>query len=960
MEKNMLKVKRSLVLALIIAMISATGTSVAKAEVVSFVSAGNEIYVEQGQPVTLENLTGQTCTTTCIWSVLDFTSGIQWSADANGAMTGTAAALGGHDVELRGLATELVADSFVTTATYTSSFRIYVVQGQTIAFDPVVGTSFAPGTSVSVRATSSTGLPVSYASLTPAVCSVNSASGLVSLIGEGRCRVEASRAADLSWIDAASTINIESVAAQNGQMGGASVGGGVTAADNEMPQQMSQTITFADISDQLLSTGTITAIATASSLLPVTFAATGTCTVNATTGVITFTSEGTCTITASQAGYGHDDNDNDNDKDKDKDEKNDDVYFEAAADVVKSFSIRRDQIITLNNPGAQYFVANSTFSAAVASFNPVLPARDVTYVSTTTGVCTVNPTSGLVTVLAIGSCSITGTQAGTAFLTADTDTVVFVISNKLTQTISFPNPGETRLGVNPFYLAPTAVPSGLQVSYLSNTPNVCTVRNSAVTILTTGTCSITASQPGNGTYSAAQSVTQPFAVIFGTTNTINVSQQGNKVLPVTPFNLNAAATSGLTVTYVSANTAVCTVSAEGLVTVVGAGTCAITLSQAGNGSYPAAFDVLVSFEVTAAVPTLPQTITVTNPADRAFVLNQTVQLDGAASSPLTVVYSSNSDAICTVSSLGVITIKAVGTCSIAVNQPGNATYFPAPGKIVEFMVNSVERVAEPEPTPVPTPAVFVAPPVVVRVAPVVTLDGLVTTYNGRAFSIEPQAGAARCSVTYNGVRNAPRDAGTYAVVAICTQDGLQTTATSSLVIKKAKPSVDWFDPASITTTTKLTRTQLNARASVLGAFAYESASGTTLPEGVQPLRAVFTPRDTRNFESVDVAVNIVVTRKKLQTIVIPFDMGSSNLSRATRSIVAQIKDSGASAITILGYVKPSRSLRNDQVLSLARANEVRAAVLELLPEMRVSVQALDRQRNPLCDFTENKCAVITE
>jgi outer membrane protein OmpA-like peptidoglycan-associated protein len=107
-------------------------------------------------------------------------------------------------------------------------------------------------------------------------------------------------------------------------------------------------------------------------------------------------------------------------------------------------------------------------------------------------------------------------------------------------------------------------------------------------------------------------------------------------------------------------------------------------------------------------------------------------------------------------------------------------------------------------------------------------------------------------------------------------------------------------------------------------------------------------------------VNILVTRTKLQAIVIPFDLGSSNLTRATRSIVAQIKASGATAVTVLGYVKPSNSLRADQILSLARANQVRAAVLDLMPEIRVSVQALDRQRNPLCDFAENKCAVITE
>ena len=950
----MLKAKRSLILVLIIGLISAMGTSIAKAEVGTFTSSGNEIYVEQGQPVTLENLTGQDCLTTCIWSVTDFDSGIQWAADVNGAMTGIAVTLGAFDVELRGLETELVADSVTVINSFSTSYRIYVVQGQTVSFDPLVGTSFEPGTVVLVNATASTGLPVTYTSLTPSVCSVTTDTGSVSLITEGRCRIEASRPADLIWIDAADTIKIQSVAAQNGQIGGAAVPGGVTPAGAQLPQ----TITFGPINDQLLATGSITVTATASSALPVTFTATGTCTVGASTGVVTFTSEGVCTITASQAGSPGDDNDNRGNRGNrgGDDDNDDDNGFAPALDVVQTFTIRADQTIVLTNPGSQYFVANATVSVAPVSFTPAGP-RPVTFVSNTTGVCTVDANTGLVTVLTTGSCSITGTQAGTAFINADSDTVVFVISNKLSQTINFLNPGEKVLGVNPFNLAATAVPSGLQVSYASNTPNVCTILNDVVTILATGTCSITASQAGNGTYSAATSITQPFAVVFGTTNTINVGQQGNKVMGVAPFNLNATASSGLTVTYASTNTQVCTVDAAGLVTVVGPGRCTITLSQAGNISYPPADDVVVSFEVTSVVPTLNQAITVTNPSNRSFVSNETIQLDGRADSNLEVVYSSNSEAICTVSSTGLITIKAVGTCSIAVNQPGNSTYFPAPGKIVDFVISEVIPVVIP---PVIVPPVIPTPPPVVIEPPVVNLNGLVTIYDGQTRELTPTAGAARCTTTYNGSRIAPRDAGTYLVVATCVRGSAQTTATSTLVIKKATPKVEWFDPASITTTTKLSRTQLNAKADVSGTFEYLSKSGSTLPAGVQPLKAVFTPRDTRNYESVDVAVNIVVTRAKLQAIVIPFDLGSSSLSRATRSIVAQIKSSGAQAVTVLGYVKPSNSLRADQILSLARANQVRATILELMPEIRVSVQALDRQRNPLCDFAENKCAVVTE
>ena len=127
----MLKVKRSLVLVLIIGLISAMGTSIAKAEVGTFTSSGNEIYVEQGQPVTLENLTGQDCLTTCIWSVTDFDSGIQWANDNEDEMVGTASNLGAFDVELRGLETALIAENVTVVNTFSTTYRVYVVQSQT-------------------------------------------------------------------------------------------------------------------------------------------------------------------------------------------------------------------------------------------------------------------------------------------------------------------------------------------------------------------------------------------------------------------------------------------------------------------------------------------------------------------------------------------------------------------------------------------------------------------------------------------------------------------------------------------------------------------------------------------------------------------------------------------------------------------------------------------------------------
>lgn len=61
-------------------------------------------------------------------------------------------------------------------------------------------------------------------------------------------------------------------------------------------------------------------------------------------------------------------------------------------------------------------------------------------------------------------------------------------------------------------------------------------------------------------------------------------------------NLTAATTtSGLSITYTSSNTDVCTVNASAVVTLISQGTCTITASQAGNDSYNAATSVSQTF-----------------------------------------------------------------------------------------------------------------------------------------------------------------------------------------------------------------------------------------------------------------------------------------------------------------------------------------------------------------------------
>jgi hypothetical protein len=84
-------------------------------------------------------------------------------------------------------------------------------------------------------------------------------------------------------------------------------------------------------------------------------------------------------------------------------------------------------------------------------------------------------------------------------------------NSKASQTITFGLLGNVTLGVAPFSISATAS-SGLAVSFTSTTTAVCTGSGSTVTVIAVGTCSITASQPGNASFSPAPSVIRSFTV----------------------------------------------------------------------------------------------------------------------------------------------------------------------------------------------------------------------------------------------------------------------------------------------------------------------------------------------------------------------------------------------------------------------------------------------------------------
>lgn len=79
------------------------------------------------------------------------------------------------------------------------------------------------------------------------------------------------------------------------------------------------------------------------------------------------------------------------------------------------------------------------------------------------------------------------------------------------QTITFTQPDDQEKDSKSFVLSGTAS-SGLSLSYISNTPEFCTVSGNTVTFIRAGNCSITATQDGDSYYNSATEITRVFRI----------------------------------------------------------------------------------------------------------------------------------------------------------------------------------------------------------------------------------------------------------------------------------------------------------------------------------------------------------------------------------------------------------------------------------------------------------------
>ncbi len=296
-------------------------------------------------------------------------------SDSNGITVGALTLSGGTMRDAAG-------NDAVLAFTGSTLTDVLVKLAQTITFVNPGAKNF--GTSPTLTATSSSGLPVTFTSATPDVATITSA-GVLTFLKAGEATIKADQAGNSEYLPAATVSQSFTV---NAVVPGAPVIGTALAGDRQATVSFTSPVFKggADISGYTVtaSPGGITASGTSS---PITV-----------TGLTNGTAY-TFTVTATNsAGTG------------------------AASPASSSVTPKASQIITFANPGAKNFGTSPTLTATSSSGLPV------TFTSTTPDVATIT-SAGVLTFLKAGEATIKADQAGSSeYLPAATVSQSFTVN----------------------------------------------------------------------------------------------------------------------------------------------------------------------------------------------------------------------------------------------------------------------------------------------------------------------------------------------------------------------------------------------------------------------------------------------------------------------------------------------------------------------------------------------------
>ncbi|TBX66370.1 DUF1533 domain-containing protein, partial [Flavobacterium silvisoli] len=233
--------------------------------------------------------------------------------------------------------------------------------------------------------------------------------------------------------------------------------------------------------------------------------------------------------------------------------------------------------------------------SGIATLNGVVGSDNVTLNGTSVTYNFANANAGAAKPITALGFTLNGTAAGNYTVAQPTGLTATInkaaSSIAVTGTLTFTYNG-TAQGPN----TSSVTGSTGAITYSYNGVSLTTYGPSATRPTNVGTYKAVASVAADTNYEAATSADFNFEIIKGN-QTISLASTDAKTTATTSYTLPLNASSGLPITYTTADTSVITISGN-TVTIVGPGTATITANQAGNANYNAA-------------PAVTQTLTVT-------------------------------------------------------------------------------------------------------------------------------------------------------------------------------------------------------------------------------------------------------------------------------------------------------------------------------------------------------------
>jgi hypothetical protein len=370
----------------------------------------------------------------------------------------------------------------------------------------------------------------------------------------------------------------------------------------------------------------------------------------------------------------------------------------------------------------------------------------------------------------------------------------------------------------------------------------------------------TATTYGTALGAAQLNANSPVAGTFG------YSPEAGTVLGAGPHTITATLTPTDSTDYTAASSSVTLVVNQATPAITWPAPAAITYGTAlGAAQLNASSPVAGTFTYSSAAGTVlgagSHTITAT------FTPTDSTDYTGASSS-ITLVVNQATPAITWGTPVAITYGTALGAAQLNASSPlaGTFTYSPAVGTVLGAGSHSITATFTPTDSTDYTGAISSVTLVVNQATPAITWPTPAAIIYGTAIGAaqldasSPVAG----SLTYSPASGTLLGAGSQTLKATFTPadtaDYTTATATVTLTVNQATPTIIWPAPVAITYGTALGGAQLDASSPVAGTFAYSPAASTVLDAGPQTLKATFTPTDTTDYAAATASVALTVNQ----------------------------------------------------------------------------------------------------